>query len=232
VASVKKQLVILVILLLTITSTVNAQDTEWKDKQYNFNTVKTILLLEPSVGEKVEDPFAKQKITEYIEKRLPKNIKFIKLNDAIQDAINNKILTEDDTKDGKVFLSLFLPYAAGRYDAMLTIRLHAMYYSDKFQQGFSYNYTTYNATHVTGSNGYVATIQTPQQNNVNVPGGYRSFANTAMEFVLTDMKTNKMIWGYTASESDMEAVLFGATTDGLAQSIIKKAFRKMPVDKE
>lgn len=228
----------LVVLLIMFCGSVNAAESnEWKDKNYDWNKVKTIFILPIRLSNDVTDQFAIQKASEIISAELMKcNVTLLGFRDALTQVKNETGIDLDELQktDRDKAVKILGNYVSSRADLVLSCNVYQMGWTKQYVPPRSFTYTTHKTSTITSStSGVVGWINTPVQNQVNIPGGYKDFPTAAVGIILYSTD-GKIVWGYMDVKDDRGGGLFSRNNlpeDNL-KSIVVKAFNKMPLQKK
>lgn len=206
----------LVVASLLLLSVVSCQATEkkdeWKDPNFNFLNIKTVVVT-TAVDPKVElDEFSIRKLENLYSNGLFKNEKrrekgiflFItqnQLKDRISKATgeNMEQLEREDPLRYKAEMDNFTPIIA---DAILRIKVTSFGYDQRFVEESYYTYTEQVETEIDidyqDSKGKWVhgkkTIKKPVERTVITPAHYDTYGNAGMDYILVDSKNKQSIW--------------------------------------
>lgn len=244
----KKAVFFICFLFIISASICHAKSDEWTNNKYNFKHIKTVLILPLNIQQSVDNPFAEQKVSDFLSEELKKhNIKWVDFKYVVV-----KVGEETSTdminllqKDEKQFWQLLQEKGPNYVDAVLCIEVFSYgwstqfvegYYSPRISQGngsFSGNY---------GGTGFNGTYTAPVTSYRYISGANEQIANAGCTFTLYDAKTLNMIWGYVDNRSkNTRAVKFAhpnapvnrmfkshTSPDKLMQNVIESALEKAP----
>ncbi|MDF2499397.1 MAG: hypothetical protein K0Q77_111 [Anaerosporomusa subterranea] len=237
----KKKITVLfmaIVLSLIFTSVAFAKANQWKDNAFDFSNIKRIVILTYSFDQSVLDQYASQKTSDYIAAELEKqDVQFITLDQAIRQMGNDlnidmAILKKQDPNQ---FFDIIATNISKYADAGIKINVYQMGWVKQYIPPSSFNYTSYNTSYINGynskGNNFSAFVQTPQTNQVTVPGGYEDFATASMAMSLYDLKDVRLIWGYSDYKSDQSRPLKKASPEHSMKKLTEDAFKTLPVKK-
>lgn len=185
---------------------------EWKNPNFNFRSIKTILVITSTDPKTQFDEFGIRKLEGFYsnvffqnEKRWVKsNFQFITLNqlkDRISKATgeNMRQLEIGNQVQYKSEIDRFTPIIA---DAILNIKVTSFGYDQRFVPESSYTYTEQVETEMDfdfqDSQGKWVhgkkKITIPVERTRITPAHYNTYANAGMNYTLIDTKTNEPIW--------------------------------------
>jgi hypothetical protein len=220
--------------MFLMTSIVSAAPNKWLDKTYDFTTVKTVLIMQPNIAKEVKDEFALQKVEEMLRPEIEKvqitPVYFEVLLQQMSKDLNidlNVLYKQDPQK----CLTIVKDNASHYVDAVLYVDVHQMGWTKQYVQPQFSSYTKYETSYVKTANGTAATVQSPQQKNVTIPGGYRDFGSASFGARLFNAKTDKLIWGYTDAKSQQKGLFNKVEPEKFIKQLIEKAFEDIPLTK-
>lgn len=185
---------------------------EWKNPDFNFQRIKTVLINTSTDPKAQFDQFDIRKLETFYsnvffqdKKRWEKSsFQFITLNqlkDRISQATgeNMRQLEVEDQVRYKSQLDSFTPIIA---DAILNIKVTSFGYEQRFVAESSYTYTEQVEKEIEvdfqNSKGQwihrKKKITEPIERTVTTPAHYDTYANAGMDYTLIDTKTNEPIW--------------------------------------
>ena len=173
-----------------------AEKQEWVDKTYDFSKVKRIVIFDPNILDKLKNGINEKEIIEIfkskakIEKVIIIELSKICNNIYLDTGINLVELNQQNPSEALRILDESLPKYADIYVAS-SVNEYSM--GSQYNEGYTYNTTSYQTSYVTGPGG-TATIQTPVNQTHTIPGGYVSVAYANVRFEVYDIKTNKAIF--------------------------------------
>ena len=185
---------------------------EWKNPDFNFRNIKTILVITSTDPEVRLDEFDIRKLEGFYskvffqDKRRWENssFQFITLN-QLKDRISNatgenmRQLEVEDQVRYKSEIDRFTPIIA---DAILKIKVTSFGYDKRFVPESSSTYTEQVETEIDvdfqDSNGKwrhtKKKITRPVERTIITPAHYDTYGNAGMDYTLVDTKTNESIW--------------------------------------
>lgn len=205
-------LLVLCSMLFTTLATAQERKDEWKDPNYDFTKLKTILIATSEVPDLQIDKYESRKLETFYNDVFCKTQKkwtnhaiiFITLSQLQEKVgaytgLDMQQLAIDDPVRFKTLIKEYIPICT---DAVLDVQVISFGYSRKFVDAYSYTYKTQKETEVEtkfkDSNGKWVTgkkiIKEPVEKLVDVPAHYITYANAGMEYTLIDSKNNEAVW--------------------------------------
>lgn len=228
-----KQVLLSFLMLVVMQSACFAATHEWTSPKANLKIIKTILVVDPEVEPgKVQDPFAIQKVQEYIEEIVQKNqfdktarIRLIRPEEFAKklNYLAGTDVFELGKTDQKQAGMLMAEHVPNIIDAILYTKIIEMGYGKGTSSGFTMpiqgTKTSYVSGNVNGQNvsGY---IQTPKTDYINVPGGPVDIVHGGVFSQMVDIKTFSPIWGRVDIRDRENAPLNKTTPDAMVKRII------------
>ena len=227
-----------IILCLLVSNVCNAAASEWSDKKTDFKKVKTILITEPTAKDNVQDAFAVQKVTDFLQECIKekqsttKKIKFITIDDLVAklnvDAGENIIdLKKRDPEKFRLTLTVSIPT---HVDAILYTDVITMGYGKGYSAGYQIPYTTHQTSYVHGNiNGtpISGNVTSPQTNYISIPGGRTEIVNGGVGMYISDSLEGKTIWGVVDIRDRENAPANKTTPDAMIKRIINSGLQKL-----
>ncbi len=226
-----KRALFIFMVFMVFTSICYAERNEWKDKNYDFKTIKRVAI-GISFATTIQDQFAQQKTEEImaqIEQKKRFNVVFIPVKDLFDQIIHDYNLENVDEKTRReIVLSKSPEYA----DALLVIKVNELGWFKQYVPPRSFSYTSWETSTVQigGSSG---TITSPVQRTINRSGDYEEFPVASAEFTLYSMSAGKVVWGYSELRNEQGGILFSKKNkpeDNL-EDIFNNAVKKIPIPK-
>lgn len=229
-----KRISITTILLLAILSSVSyAASNEWKDKNYDFNTIKKVALI-VTFAPSIQDQFAQQKTNDVLANSdySKLNVTFIPFMDLITQ-IGKDIGIDPATADNATRAEIFKKVPQ-YVDAVLVVRVNQLGWFKQYVPPRSFTYTTNTTSQVYGRGGYAGSITTPTDKTIQIPGGYEDFPVAAMEFTMLNVTTAKLIWGYSEDKNDRGGGLFSKKNkpEDNMDNIVRNVLDHIPLSKK
>lgn len=233
-----KKLLIVFLVLLFMSSAHAEQQNEWKDKSYDWSKVKTILVFPTHFSKDVTDPFATKKVAEILSPEMKRlQVRLLSLDEYFTQlsADTNIDLVELNKTDPQKCRELIQSSISKYADVSLFFTVHQMGWTKEYEPPRSFTYTTYETSTVSSTRGVVGWVDTPVQNQVNIPGGYSDFPTASIGIMIYDTKSTNLVYGYTDTDKDQNSGFLGTHTNSPEDNmkeIIKKAFDKLPFAKK
>lgn len=196
----KRILLLIMIFTVVFTNAAFASKYDYKNDNYNSKNIHRVIVISTipdNCTNNVQDPYICKKL---IDETVEKINKTGKVRATTMDNILARIIKErnpnfaktynDDPEKGKAVLQDMV----NEYDAVLTISVLNFGYGSTYQEGTEYNTTSYKRSTVTGPNGEIATVRTPETTTHRTAGGNVATSNATVEFTLCDTKTRDVIF--------------------------------------
>ncbi|TCL39937.1 hypothetical protein EV210_101135 [Anaerospora hongkongensis] len=230
--------IITLILSLMLNSVVFAKANHWKDNSFDFSSIQKIVIMTYSFDQDILDPFASQKTSEYIAAEIAKqDVQFLTLDQVIKQIGQdlNIDMAAIKKQNPNQFFDIIATNISKYADAGIKINVYQMGWVKQYIPPSSFNYTSYNTSYINGYNSkgtnFSAFVQTPQTNQVTIPGGFEDFATASMAISVYDLKDIKLIWGYSDYKSDQSRAFKKASPEQSMKKLTEDAFKTLPVKK-
>lgn len=221
-----------ILFLLPSIALASPKANEWKKPSYAFSNIKKAILVQPFNAGEMGDPFALEKGREYVDEFLnskdnKSEIVIIPLEKAKEEIrfVEGSCALDDTSLEFKEQLRLFIDQAKKLYDSIIFISL-ACDYSQSYKSPMSIPYTTYNMATFYTSNGSSGYVNVPQQNSINIPGHYVTYANGSCYMEINDLNTMERIYGVVVSDSERKSKLNNTNATFVMKKTIKVAIKK------
>lgn len=174
----------------------SAEKQEWIDKEYKFNQVKYVLILQPTIEKRLYNGINEHEIQEIFAKKakLPDNIKVLSLvniSENIKRDTGIDILTLYKSNQQEALK--LLDEGINKYaDLVITSTIFEYSIGSEYREGYTYNTTEYQNAYVNGTNGF-STVSVPVNTTHNVPGGNIPVAYSSVRWDVQDVKSLKTI---------------------------------------
>ena len=224
----KKTVLFLIVFLLT-SAVCAAETSEWKDRQYNFSGVKTIVFAAPQVANDVQDQFARQKVFDYLRDAvLNKSIKFITLDEVMTKIgkDNGVDVVALRTKDPRAYQKLFIDNIANYCDALLSISVTSMGHG-KIRREASVSTWTTTGTDTYTINGSMYNVTGPTRSWGIIPAHDVTIVHGGVSMSLLSPITGNVIWGMTDVRDRTNKKLSRTTPDGMMKRIVLDGVEKI-----
>jgi len=189
---------LLLCFLLFTTSIAFAEKQEWVDNNYNFNKVKKVLILTPTINSKLYNGVNEHQILDIFTKKaqLPANVKVLTLEKIVE---NIKSDTGVDIaltyKNNPQEAFKLLNEGISRYvDILITSRVFEYSIGSEYREGYTYSTTEYQTAYVNNNLGQeVGSIDVPVNTSHSVPGGNIPVAYASVRWDVKDVKAGKLV---------------------------------------
>lgn len=233
---IMRKIFIVCCMMLFFSSVANAEITSWKDAEYDFSKIKTVVVYPLSLSPDIQFPFAEQKSHDLIKPKIRNlHTKYMNMLDAVNrmaSDLNMDLLgiwKSDPAKFSDIYHANIGKYA----DAILVIRINQFGWLKSYVPASSYSYTTYQTSYFNAINsrGVMTTgsYQSPVENQVSTPGGYQDFPVASATFFVFDTKTENLIYGYTDVTTRKFNLWKYYNPDENMEAVIEGAFDKLPI---
>lgn len=193
----KKIAILTFLLSILLSSICFAEKQEWIDKTYNFSKITRVTICDPNIPNYIKNGIVENEIIDiFKEKAKLSNIKIVDPVTVIlsinadlgidllemnkkDPAAAAKILDENNYK----YTDIIISSTVGRYGMGTT-----------YQEGFSYNTTSYQNSYILTPGGSTATIQSPITQTHNIRGGNVPVANTVVRWDVKDTRTLRNVF--------------------------------------
>lgn len=223
-----KKGIVLGFLLLLVSSVVYAEGSTWRNKQFNFSSVKTIMFFEPIV-DNVQDPFALQKVNDLL-KNQKLTLKLVSMREIVQKIGQEYNIDMDTlyTQDNKKFMSLIVEEVPKYVDVVLAVKVQQLGWSTEQDTPGVVPITTW--SNIYFSNGRTAQASSTQY--VPMGGGTTDYAHATLVMALFETKTQQLIWGYSDHKSGYKNFFnMDCSPDKYLKRILEEGIEKMPFPK-
>ncbi len=203
-----------ILLLVLFTTTAFAEKQEWIDKTYDFTKVKRVVIIHPGIADHLKNGIAENEIIEIFKDKakisnvkvmdIPQVVRLIKIDTGID-------LDEIAKQNPDEALKLLRDNMATYADIVVTSNVSDYSMGSTYNEGFSYNTTSTQTSHVYGPNGQSATIDTPVTETHRVPGRNVSVAQAHVRFDVYDTKTSKTIFSRIDNRDVANPTIFNNT---------------------
>lgn len=230
----RRIVLLLLCLILLMSSAVSAAPNKWSDSNYDFTTVKTVLIMKPKIAKDVKDQFALQKI----EEMLSAEIQIVKITPVFFDDFLQQLTKELNIdlkalnrQDPQQCLTIVKENAPKYVNAILYFDVYEMGWTKEYVQPSSYTYTKNETAYIKNSDGSSTKVEYPTQKTATTPGGLRDFSSASFNASLFDAKEDAMIWGYAEAKKLEKGFHTSSLPEKSMKKIIENAFVDMPLPK-
>ena len=228
-----KKIIVVLFGLVLICSACFAETSEWKDPNFDFKAIKTVLVLNPVVARGVQDNFAAQKATTMLHAAIKENqkktsISFVPLQTIInvigvEIGVDLNALRKSDTKKYAELMALHGPK---HYDAMLASEVVSLGYG-KFRREGSFSSFTTSQTDTYYVNGSMYDVEGPRTNFKFRPPHDVTVVNGGITLSLISAQSGNLIWGITDIRDRTNKKLSSTSPDGMLERIINASIDKL-----
>lgn len=226
-----KRIMFFLLMVLIVPSVCLAESSEWKDQQFNFSTIKTILYGPPTAESDVQDRFARQKAADYLQAAFNEKestIRFIRLQNVIEmigrdNGVDMEIVRKSDFVRYK---KLFIENASKYCDAIMTANVLVMGYG-KIRREASVSAWTATQTNNYMINGGLYSITGPTTQFRIDPAHDVTIVNGGIFMSLISTNTGNTIWGITDVRDRTNKKLNSTNPDEMLKRIINTSVDKM-----
>lgn len=199
-----KKFFISLLVIFSITNIVFAQGDEWLDKNYNFKSIKTVLLFPITYNQGVSS-ISQRNIEDITAEKLKlNNVKLITMND-ISTLMMAKGLDLNNFES-------FKEVVKQNTDAVLQINVIGYGMSSEYVEGTVIPYQTTNTSYINTSYGSSASITTPQTSYIPIAGGKFPVAFSYVHFTLYDSDNGMPILEKQDFRDKMNRLIIDNTT--------------------
>lgn len=208
-----------------------AETSEWKDRQFCFGDIKTIVYGLPSSEPNVQDQFARQKVADYFQSAFGEKksaLRFISLQEVTE--MIGRDVGVDMVAIGKIdfqrYKKLFIENAPKFCDAIMTANVMAMGYG-KIRRDASVSAWTSTQTNNYTINGSLYSVTEPVTNFSIDPAHDVTIVNGGLSITLISLNTGKTIWGYTDVRDRTNKKLSSTNPDEMMRRIVASSVDRM-----
>lgn len=189
-----------ILMVFFIQNSVFAEKHEWIDKNYDFSRITRVLLLDPSISDKLKNGITEKEIIEIFNSNMkfPNNIKVMTLSSLVNTikmdtGIDLIKLNNENQQEAMKLLDQLIPMYA---DITIVSRVFDYSVGSEYREGYTYTTTEYQTAYVHSGYGgpTVATIETPVQRTHTVPGRNVKVAYSSVRWDVYDANSKKAIW--------------------------------------
>jgi hypothetical protein len=193
----KKVILLTIFTLFILNSYCFAEKQEWIDKTYDFSKVTRITICEPNIQNYIKNGILEKEIIDTFKSKAKiSNVKIVEPLTIIN-AINADLgidLLEINKKNPQEALRIIDENSYKYTDIIITSTVNRYGMGSTYEEGFSYNTTSYQNSYIFTPGGATTTVQSPVTQTHNVRGGNVGVAITSVRWDVKDTKTLKNVF--------------------------------------
>ncbi len=208
-----------------------AQGEVWADPNYDFKSVKKIMIFPALINENVNEPLAPEKATEFFTNSLKKEKVFFLTVESVLERIifvtgKNPLENKEVSKEEAFFD--FIRQASEYVDCILILHVLDCGYSQGMIGGFNLPIQSFQTAFVHGTGGYAGSIQYPYTQYISIPAHMAKYSNATCVLYLSDPKKNALVWAYSDQESQRYRLTNKVSPLGVLKKLVEKGISELP----